>query len=59
MRPKASGQLRAGIVGIEVLWLAVSFLWASRTGGAESRANSVVSAGPLSAYEPGSVTAFL
>jgi cytochrome b6-f complex iron-sulfur subunit len=42
----------------EVLWLAVSFLWPSRTGGAESQANSVVSAGPLTAYEPGTVTAF-
>ena len=42
----------------EVLWLAVSFLWPSRTGGAESQANSVVSAGSLAAYEPGTVTAF-
>ncbi len=42
----------------EVLWLAVSFLWPSRTGGAESQAHSVVSAGSLTSYEPGTVTAF-
>ena len=42
----------------EVLWLAVSFLWPSRTGGAESRVNSIVSAGSPAAYAPGTVTAF-
>jgi cytochrome b6-f complex iron-sulfur subunit len=42
----------------EALWLAVSFLWPSKTGSAGSRANGVVSAGSPAAYEPGTVTAF-
>jgi cytochrome b6-f complex iron-sulfur subunit len=42
----------------EFLWIAFSFLWPSRTGSAESQANTVVPAGSLAAFEPGTVTAF-
>ena len=42
----------------EFLWLAFSFLWPSKPGSAESQANTVVPAGSLASFEPGTVTAF-
>ena len=41
----------------EFLWLAFSFLWPAKPGGA-GHANSVVPAGLLASFEPGTVTAF-
>ena len=41
----------------EFLWLAFSFLWPAKPGG-ESQANTVVPAGSLASFEPGTVTAF-
>jgi len=41
----------------EFLWLAFSFLWPATPGG-ESPASTVIPAGSLAAFEPGSVTAF-
>ncbi len=41
----------------EFLWLAFSFLWPAKPGG-ESQVNSVVPAGSLAAFAPGTVTAF-
>jgi cytochrome b6-f complex iron-sulfur subunit len=42
----------------EFLWLAFSFLWSPKTGNAESQANTVVPAGSVASFEPGTVTAF-
>jgi cytochrome b6-f complex iron-sulfur subunit len=42
----------------EFLWLALSFLWPARSGRHESQAGTVISAGALSSFEPGTVTAF-
>ena len=42
----------------EFLWLAFSFLWPAKSGGLEIRGGTVVPAGALSAFEPGTVTAF-
>jgi hypothetical protein len=39
----------------EFLWLAFSFLWPAKPGG-ESQANTVVPAGSLASFEPGTVT---
>jgi cytochrome b6-f complex iron-sulfur subunit len=41
----------------EVLWLAFSFVWPAKPG-AEIQANTVVPAGSLASFEPGTVTAF-
>jgi len=41
----------------EFLWLAFSFLWPAKPDG-ESQANTVVAAGSLASFEPGTVTAF-
>jgi cytochrome b6-f complex iron-sulfur subunit len=41
----------------EFLWLAFSFLWPAKPDG-ESQANTVVPAGSLASFEPGTVTAF-
>jgi cytochrome b6-f complex iron-sulfur subunit len=41
----------------EFLWLAFSFLWPVKPG-EEGHANSVVPAGSLASFEPGTVTAF-
>ena len=42
----------------ESLWLCFSFLQPVRTTAAESKANSVVTAGSVAAFQPGTVTAF-
>jgi cytochrome b6-f complex iron-sulfur subunit len=42
----------------EFLWLAFSFLWPAKPGSAEGQANTVVPAGSLASFEPGTVTAF-
>ena len=42
----------------EFLWLAFSFLWPAKPGSAEGQANTVVPAGLLASFEPGTVTAF-
>jgi cytochrome b6-f complex iron-sulfur subunit len=42
----------------EFLWLAFSFLWPAKPGGAEGRADTVVPAGALASFQPGTVTAF-
>jgi len=41
----------------EFLWLAFSFLWPAKPGG-ESQAHTVVPAGSLASFAPGTVTAF-
>jgi cytochrome b6-f complex iron-sulfur subunit len=41
----------------EFLWLSFSFLWPAKPDG-ESQANTVVAAGSLASFEPGTVTAF-
>jgi cytochrome b6-f complex iron-sulfur subunit len=41
----------------EVLWLAFSFLWPAKPDG-EGHANTVIPAGSLASFEPGTVTAF-
>jgi cytochrome b6-f complex iron-sulfur subunit len=41
----------------EFLWLAFSFVWPAKPGG-ESQGNTVVPAGSLASFEPGTVTAF-
>ena len=42
----------------ESVWLFFSFLWPARTGSAESQANTVVPAGSVASFVPGTVTAF-
>jgi cytochrome b6-f complex iron-sulfur subunit len=42
----------------EFLWLAFSFLWPVRSGSHESQAGTVIPAGALPSFEPGTVTAF-
>ena len=42
----------------ESLWLFFSFLWPAKTGSAESQANTVVPAGLVASFVPGTVTAF-
>jgi cytochrome b6-f complex iron-sulfur subunit len=41
----------------EFLWLAFSFMWPTKPGG-DSPANTLIPAGSLASFEPGSVTAF-
>ena len=43
---------------VEFLWIAFSFLWPSKPGSAEGQPGSVVAAGALSSFQPGTVTAF-
>ncbi len=42
----------------EFFWLAFSFLRPTRSGSAESQANTVIHAGVVASFEPGTVTAF-
>jgi cytochrome b6-f complex iron-sulfur subunit len=42
----------------EVLWLAFSFLWPAKPGSAGGQANTIVPAGSVASFEPGTVTAF-
>jgi cytochrome b6-f complex iron-sulfur subunit len=42
----------------EFLWLAFSFLWPAKPGSAESQADTVIPAGSLASFAPGTVTAF-
>jgi cytochrome b6-f complex iron-sulfur subunit len=42
----------------EFLWMAFSFLLPARTGSAENQANTVIQAGEVASFAPGTVTAF-
>ena len=42
----------------EFLWMAFSFLRPARPGGAENQANTVIQAGAVASFAPGTVTAF-
>jgi len=42
----------------EFLWMAFSFLRPARPGGAESQASTVIQAGDVASFAPGTVTAF-
>jgi cytochrome b6-f complex iron-sulfur subunit len=43
---------------VEFLWLTISFQRPARSGSAESQANTVIQAGTVSSFAPGTVTAF-
>jgi cytochrome b6-f complex iron-sulfur subunit len=42
----------------ELLWLAFSFLWPAKPGSSAHQADTVVPAGALTSFQPGTVTAF-
>jgi cytochrome b6-f complex iron-sulfur subunit len=42
----------------ELLWLAFSFLWPAKPGSSANQADTVVPAGALTSFQPGTVTAF-
>ena len=43
---------------VEFFWLTISFLRPARSGSAERQANTVIQAGTVSSFAPGTVTAF-